>query len=259
VAVHGWWWVAAILMVGILLPVGVLLAVPPFAQPQWYHQLADQRSCCGITHAANVLSNIPFVVIGLWGVWWLSEPERCRARLQPGTRWPYAAFFAALAFTGLGSAWYHWAPDNQRLLWDRLPLAVAFMVLVSILVWERIGHRAGRLLLVPLVLLGAGSVLYWHFSELADRGDLRPYLLVQIVPLLLLPPMLLGCASPFTRSGDLWAALLWYVAAKACEALDRQIYVLGQVVSGHTLKHLAAAVSAYMILHTIQRRTAKPE
>ncbi len=245
---------AAALVVCIATPAVVLLTVPPVAQPQWYHQFADQRPCCGIANAANVLSNIPFVAIGLWGVWWLSDPTRTRASIEPPDRWTYVAFFAAIAATGVGSAWYHLQPDNERLVWDRLPLAIAFMLLVSILISERVSSRAGRLLSVPLALLGAGSVLYWHASEIAGRGDLRPYLLVQFCPLLLLPPLLLGFESRFTRSGDLWAAFAWYVAAKILEALDRSIYALTAVVSGHTLKHLAAAASTYMVLHMVQRR-----
>lgn len=248
------WFLAAVLGVGLVIPAVVLLTVPPVAQPQWYHQFADQRPCCGIANAANVLSNIPFVVIGLWGVWWVSGPARMRAAIELSDRWMYVAFFAAIAATGFGSAWYHLQPNNERLVWDRLPLAVAFMLLASILISERIHGRAGRLLSVPLALLGAGSVLYWHASELAGRGDLRPYLLVQFCPLLLLPLLLLGFESRFTRSGDLWAALGWYVAAKVFEVLDRTIFAVGAVVSGHTLKHLAAAGSTYMILHMVQRR-----
>lgn len=128
-------------------------------------------------------------------------------------------------------------------------------MLVSILVAERISPRAGRLLLGPLAALGAGTVWYWHLTESSGQGDLRPDLLVQLCPLLLLPSLLLGFPPRFTRSGDLWAALAWYVAAKVLEALDRPIYALGEIVSGHTLKHLAAAVSAYMILHMLQRRS----
>ena len=122
------------------------------------------------------------------------------------------------------------------------------------IVAERVSYRAGVVLFLPLVLLGAGSVLYWHLTEEWQRGDLRPYLLVQLYPLLVIPLILLLFPPRFTLTADYWAALLCYVLAKILELLDRQIYSQGQIVSGHTLKHLFAALGPYFILHMIQKR-----
>ena len=90
---------------------------------------------------------------------------------ESSQRWPYVFFFAAIALTGVGSAYYHWHPDNDRLLWDRLPLAIAFMALFAIIIAERIDRRVGMWLFVPLVILGGGSVVYWHVTGNLGTGD----------------------------------------------------------------------------------------
>src|SRR6266446_5724945 len=237
-----------------LVPIGVLLVVPPFAQPLWYHDFADQRCLCGIPHMWNVVSNLPFVAVGVWGVWYLLEARELPGFADARERWLYVIFFTAIALTGGGSAYYHSDPNNDRLLWDRLPLALAFMTLVAIVIAERIDRRAGLWLLVPLLALGGGSVVYWHVTELWGRGDLRPYFLAQLYPLLALPLILLLFPPRYTRTADLYGALAFYVAAKLLEMLDKQVYSQGQIVSGHTIKHVLAAVSAYLVLHMIQRR-----
>jgi hypothetical protein len=247
-----------LLGIAVVAVIVMLFVVPPFEQPPWYHDFADQRCLCGVPHALNVLSNLPFVVVGVWGVFYLL----CHARL-PGVqeayeRWTYMFFFLFIALTGVGSAYYHYAPDNERLLWDRLPLAVAIMTLFALVIGEHIDRRAGPWLLVPLVLLGAASVIYWHQSERYDAGDMRPYLLVQFLPLLLLPFILWLFPSRYTRSADLGAMLALYVVAKILEILDREFYACGQIVSGHTLKHLTAGFGAYMVLHMIERRRPVP-
>src|SRR5205807_2201967 len=118
---------------------------------------------------------------------------------------------------------------------------------------ERIDRRAG-ILLLPLVAAGAGSVLYWHWTEGQGRGDLRPYVLTQFYPLLAIPLMLLLFPAPYTRSGELFAALGWYVVAKACEELDGPIFALGHALSGPTLKYLAAGAGAWQVLHMLGHR-----
>src|SRR6202023_1200631 len=116
-----------------------------------------------------------------------------------------------------------------RLLWDRLPLAIAFMALFAIIIAERIDRRAGMGLFVPLVVLGGGSVVYWHVTEAWGRGDLRPHLLVQLYPLAAMPIILLLFQARYSRASDLYGALAWYALAKGLELLDRQVYSQGQV------------------------------
>lgn len=237
--------------------IGGFLFVPPLAQPLWYHNFADSRTFLAIPNAANVVSNLPLLAVGFFGLAFMASPTgRTRGTwfVTPTEAWPYFIFFFGLVLTGLGSAYYHWAPSNATLVWDRMPLAVSFMALFAAVLGERVAPRLGRMLLAPLVMIGIGSVWYWHWTELHSQGDLRPYLVVQFCPMLALPLILLFSNCSFTRGRDLWAALGLYALAKGLEALDAQIYSAGALVSGHTLKHLVAGASCYMVLHMIRWR-----
>ena len=133
------------------------------------------------------------------------------------------------------------------------------MALFALILAERVHYWAGIALFIPLVILGGASVVYWHVSEGWGEGDLRPYLLVQLYPLVAIPIILVLFRARFTLTQDLYAALCCYLVAKALELLDRQVYSQGQIVSGHTLKHLVAALGPYFILHMIQRRRRLPK
>jgi hypothetical protein len=238
-----------------LVACGVMfLAVTPFEQPLWYHNFADSRSFWQVPNALNVLSNLPYVLVGLLGLYVLVRFRP--ASLDGWGRRSYAVFFALIALTGIGSAYYHAEPDNDRLLWDRLPLAMAFMAFLAIMIAERMSPRAGRMLFWPLIILGAASVFQWHASETRGAGDLRLYLLVQFLPLFVIPLMLLLFPAPYTLTGDLFAALACYIVAKLLEILDRQVFAQGGLVSGHTLKHLVSGLAPLFILHMVRYRVA---
>jgi hypothetical protein len=51
----------------------------------------------------------------------------------------------------------------------------------------------------------------------------------------------------------------FYALAKLFEFFDEKIFSLGQIVSGHTLKHLAAAAAGFAILRLFQIRRPIPE
>ncbi len=231
-----------------LAAVVAVLFLPPLPQDPAYHAFADQRRLLGIPNALNALSNAPFVLVGALG---LALAPRAEAI---GERAALLTLFAGIALTGFGSAYYHLAPDNVTLFWDRLPMTLAFMSLLAMTIGERISLRAGRQLLPALLAVGAGSVLYWLLGELAGAGDLRAYALVQFFPLLAIPLMLLLFPPVYTRAGDLIVALGWYALAKVFEALDAQVFAAGRLVSGHTLKHLASAVAMAWILMMVKRR-----
>src|SRR5262249_54819854 len=118
--------------------------------------------------------------------------------------------------------------------------------------------RTGLWLLPVLVAAGLASVLYWHFTEQAGHGDLRPYYLVQIVPMVTIPLMLLF-PSRYTRTGDLFIVVGLYALAKVFEFRDGPIFAWGELISGHTLKHLMAALAAYVVLRMLQKRSVRPE
>jgi hypothetical protein len=226
-----------------------------------YHHFADQRTLLGVPHLLNVLSNAPFLLVGVLGLVFVlrDSPQRHKAFIEAAERWPYVVFFAGVGLTAFGSSYYHLDPGNARLVWDRLPMGLAFMALFDAILGERVSLRAGRWLLGPLLAAGLGSVLYWHATETAGHGDLRPYYLVQFYPVLAIPLMLLLFPPRYTRGGDLVVAVAWYAAAKAFELLDVPVYnLLGHVVSGHTIKHLLAAASAYWVLRMLQARQPLP-
>ncbi|MDH4259673.1 MAG: ceramidase, partial [Gammaproteobacteria bacterium] len=170
--------------------------------------------------------------------------QRARLRFQ-SRQSPYSVFCVGVALVGFGSAYYHWVPSTAALLWDRLPMTVAFMSLFSAVIQDRVSERLGRNLLWPLVIAGAASIAWWYWSELAGRGDLRAYAVVQFLPMLLIPLMLLLFRGNGLRTGWLWAALAAYVLAKLAEYFDGAIYGASGFVSGHSIKHLLAVVAAW--------------
>jgi hypothetical protein len=235
------------------LAVGLVLALHPVPQALEYHNFADQRMLWGIPNCLNVLSNFPFVVVGFIGLVAVQ-----RARVAVPVAWMYGTLFIGVLLTGFGSAYYHWRPDNNTLVWDRIPMTLVFMSLLAATVAELVSRRLGLWLFVPLLLLGVWSVLYWHWTELHGHGDLRWYGLVQFYPVLFIPLLLwLYYVPAYNRAivSLVWV-VLWYLMAKGAEALDRQIYeAIG--VSGHTLKHLAAAMSTLCLVQMFGRKYRK--
>jgi hypothetical protein len=230
--------------------------LPRFPQPLTYHQFADRRGLFGIPNFGDVFSNLPFAVIGVLGLAFLwqskSKPDAghfidCREQL------PYLFVFAGLLLTALGSSYYHLNPNNATLVWDRLPMAITFMSMVAAVIMERISLRGGLWLLPILLLVGLGSVAQWNWSELRGAGDLRFYMAVQAYSVLV---VLLAFLFPsrYTRAGDLGLVVGFYALAKALETWDKPIFAALGVVSGHTLKHLAAAAAGYCILRMVQKR-----
>jgi len=267
---------AGMLVLAAALSVTVVALLDPVAQDPRYHAFADDRAGAGLPHVANVLSNLPFVFIGALGLW--------RARRAERSRLPLMVFFAGVLLTGFGSGWYHLAPDNARLAWDRLPLGASCMALLVVLIDRRLGAAPARLLLAPLVLFGLGSVAWWAWGNAHGVGDLRAYGLAQFFPalgiLVLLWPSprdaarataagtaggagdsladgtATGPASDAVATAVVCRALACYVAAKFAEHWDGDIYAMGQFVSGHTLKHLLAAAGAACLLPLARPRSS---
>ncbi len=245
--------VALLLALTLLLALAAIFA-PRVPQPLSYHQFADARTRFGIADFDNVASNVPFAIFGAWGLWFLARHSSAKTFLDSRERMPYITFFLGIFLTAFGSGYYHLMPDNTRLVWDRLPMTIAFMSLVSALIAERISVTAGLRILAPLIAIGILSVIYWRFTEQHGAGDLRLYAAVQIYAILVLLLVLL-LPSRYTRSIDLVWAGAFYLLAKTLEAFDRPVYALGHVVSGHTLKHLAAGMAGYFVLHMLRHRT----
>jgi hypothetical protein len=246
-------WISASLL--LLAAVAAYVWIGPVPQDPAYHRFADTRSWLGVPNAGDVLSNLALVLAGTAGAGWLltgAGRRSCRTRTEHRA---YLLFFTGFLLTGFGSGWYHLAPDNARLAWDRLPMTIAFMGLLSGVVAERWSEERAHGLMWPLVLCGIASVGYWIWTEGQRRGDLRPYGLVQFGSLAAVAAILLRCRSPYTHAAGFGWGALAYLAAKTAEALDAEIFsATGGAVSGHTLKHLAAAGAAAAILLMLARR-----
>lgn len=242
-----------LLLCAIALIVVVGLLFGPIPQPEAYHNFADQRNWLGVANAWNVFSNILFALAGIWGLFLLFSPERVKFT-DHRERWLWVGVSIGLILTAIGSSYYHLAPDNARLVWDRLPMTIIFMSYVAALISERIDVRLG-LWLWPLLLgLGFYSVLAWHASDLRGINDLRFYLGIQALAVLVTLVMLLT-RSPYTRTWDLAIVVILFGIARFFEFSDHEIFELTRgIISGHTLKHLAAALAGIWLIRMIWKR-----
>jgi hypothetical protein len=246
-------WRAPLLLIFIAIAIAtIVLFFHPIPQPLAYHNFADHRSWLGIPNFGDVASNLPFAIVGVWGLIFLLTPDSTRFS-DPHERGLYLVMFAGLILTAFGSGYYHLAPSNARLVWDRIPIMIVFMALLAAVIAERVSVSAGLWIFPFLEGAGIGSVLLWRSSELHGHGDLRFYAAVQVYSILVLLLMLLF-PTRHTRGSDFAVVVGFYVLAKILEEADRQVFALGHLVSGHTLKHLAAAAAGYWILRMLQKR-----
>jgi hypothetical protein len=221
---------------------GGLLVLPPLTQDQSYHQFADQRTIFGIPNFWNVVSNLPFLAVGVAGL--------RRFRNDPAT----VVFFLGVLLTGVGSSYYHWDPNDDTLFWDRLPMTLSFGAILALVVAERVSVRAGAILLWPALATGLFSLLLWRWT-----GDLRLYFWVQFFPGLAVVLLFLLCPPKFTGTNYWIIAGVLYALAKIFEFTDHRIYSVGSLLSGHTLKHFAAAAACWAVLRYFQTRRAIPQ
>jgi predicted membrane channel-forming protein YqfA (hemolysin III family) len=218
----------------------------PIAQPNDYHIFADARTCQGIRSFGNVASNLLFLLAGTAGLVW------CQRNLKLGARRSWMVFFAGVALVFFGSAYYHTTPNHGTLVWDRLPMTLAFMGLLIALLSEHLGESFEQRLLLPALVLGVFSVVWWRYS-----GDLRVYIWVQAAPLLAIPFVLVMFPARHTHRLYLVAGLAFYALAKVAELYDREVFDLtGFALSGHSLKHLLAAIAPCSLLLMLRRRTS---
>lgn len=264
VSVHGhrdgarWAKLISLLVVAIVLAVGAAL-VPRFGQPEAYHAFADARSLFGIPRFGDVASNLAYLIAGAFGLVVLFDRRGRAAFRNQDVRWPAAAFFVGAILVTFGSGYYHWEPTTARLYWDRLSMTVAFTPLVALFFVDRVNGPLGvRAALPLLVLFGVAGVTWWHLSEQAGVGDLRPYFLVQALCVVFIPLMVALFPGRFTTVRHVIWIGVWYGAAIVCEQFDRAIFeALGGLISGHTIKHMlsAGAVAAVAVM---LRRAAAP-
>ena len=214
-----------------------LLPLPPLLQDQSYHEFADQRELFGIPNFWNVISNLPFIVVGAAGL------------LQFRRDATTVVLFTGLFLTGFGSSYYHLDPNDSTLFWDRLPMTLCFAAVLSAVVEERVDANAGAMLLRPLLAIGIFSLLLWRWTN-----DLRLYAWAQFFPFIALVLILRLFPPRYTGASYWGAAAAFYALAKLLEFLDEKVFSVGSVLSGHTLKHIAAAAAGFAVLRLFQTR-----
>ncbi|KAF9608393.1 hypothetical protein IFM89_009759 [Coptis chinensis] len=282
-----WAWAVAIICFIVL-----MIVTPSIPQSQDYHNFADQRYFLGMPNMLNVVSNFPFLVIGIIGLIFCYHGNYFQFSLK-GELYGWTCFFIGVAAVAFGSSYYHLNPNDATLVWDRLPMTIAFTSIIAIFIIERIDEKKGTASIIPLVLAGVISILYWRqaqyflylyhltmiylsalliYNKFFD--DLRPYALVQFLPCIAIPLMAILMPPMYTHSTYwLWAAgethdlaawltsgLGFYLLAKVEEAEDKPIYRLThQVVSGHTIKHLFAAMVPVFLTLMLAKRSIAPE
>lgn len=218
---------------------------PVVAQPAQYHAFADQRAIWGLPYAMDVLSNLPFALTGLLGLWrlWVLPP-RTLGNVQ---RAMAALFFAGLLLTSIASGWYHWQPDDAGLAIDRTAMAIAFAGILGLAAAGRVSNRAGALLGLALLLLAPLTIQVWSAT-----GNLLPWVLLQSGGMALI--LWVALLRPRHSALDIrWGWVIFaYGVAKLLELNDHDFYQLtGQWVSGHTLKHVVAALAAWPVISAI--------
>jgi hypothetical protein len=241
------------ILLGFLFSICILILaifnfVPAIPQNLDYHHFADERQMIGIPNFWNVLSNLPFVCIGMYGFWQWQQQIAKTEKQEKTLMAMYLLVFFGIFLTGIGSAYYHWQPDNMRLIWDRLPMTLVFMPLLAVIIAEKIHLQAGEYAVLPLTFLGIFSVLYWAWTETQGRGDLRLYAVVQFYPMLAIPLIVwLFPKKPAFTKAFTWVAI-FYMLAKITEYADKFILEKTILLSGHSLKHLFAGLASYYIV-----------
>lgn len=246
---------ASVIFAALIIIPPVILFLFTNTIPQWpeYHHFADTRTIWRIPNFFNVVSNAGFILVSVLGFFSLGKQWRSH-HLSLREAVVFATLFLGVFLIGIGSSYYHWAPDNDRLVWDRIPMTLVFMSLLSLTLMERVSQRLGFWLLIPFVAFGIGSVLYWHHTELAGQGDIRWYGLAQFYSIFLIMLTLIF----FRRSYPSVQIYLWmfgfYVLAKMTEHFDWAIYQATGFISGHTLKHIFAAISVYFLVIILNKK-----
>lgn len=237
-----------------ILAMALALLLPPMPQPLAYHDFADQRGAYGIASFLDVASNLTFLMAGLAILWvLLGRPAAFEHSVE---RWPWLVFAIGLLLTGAGSCYYHLEPNNETLFWDRLPMTIAFMGLIAAQLVDRVHVRVGLLALGPMLLVGVASVVYWIATERQGRGNVVPYGVLQAFAVIVLLKLVVFHPSRYTHGGAILLVFAGYVLAKGFEHFDREVFEWTGVVSGHTLKHVAAGLAGVPVAWMLWRRVS---
>lgn len=240
-------WLLAFALVGAL-----FRFTSPVPQDPVYYLFADSRTLLSIPNFWNVVSNLPFMFIGIWGFAVVLTLARTLDSFE--LRNTYLVFFTGVFLTAFGSSYFHFEPGDSTLFWDRLPMTIAFSGLFAAVIGEYGSKVTAQRCLPLFLIIGIGSVLYWQWTESIAAGDLRPYAIVQFLPMLIVPAILVMNKGENDIGRYIWLMIAFYVVAKLLEQFDVGVYEGTQVMSGHALKHIAAAVGPALLAVGLSKR-----
>lgn len=213
-----------------------------------YFNYADQRCILGINNFSDVVSNLAFTVVGLLGFYWIKNNVNLHYEFKILGNF----MAAAMVLVSIGSAFFHYIPTVERLFWDRVPMVLGFISLIGLLVADRVNKTMGLKTFFILFVLSVITLALWRLNYL----DLRPYLLIQFGSLLFVVLIIILKSRGTISNSAIWVSFGLYILAKAFEIADNSMWNLTGIISGHTLKHLAAALAMYFLLKTFRKKTS---
>ncbi len=241
-------WRGATVVGAIVGPAIVVAMMHPVIRGAGFHTYADQRTTFGIPHFGDVLSNLPFVIIGIAGLF--------AARDVTGLpRGLVALLFGSVLAIGLGSGAYHLVPNDATLVFDWMPIGVTAALMVALLVHDRIDPKMGWTAAAILPAAAIVSVALWWLGGGTgpDGGDTRWYGLIQLTSIALVPVIVMLYPRGRLDRGWLLAGVACFVLARLIHMRDHQLLDASGVISGHAVKHLFAAAATWCVLLALPR------
>ena len=232
-------------LTGLIILILLAIFLPSIEQNQNYHNFADQRVLFGVNNAFDTLSNLAFIIVGILGL--VNFYNNQYIKISNSFSVILHLFFISIILTGLGSSFYHLSPNDFTLVFDRLAMSLVFASILAMLAYLKISPRFGLHTLAELLILAPLTVLIWKFN-----GNLTPYVVLQFGGIILVILTLL--LTKTRMQGPCFTSLIiLYGAAKLVEFYDEKIFNLSQnLISGHTLKHLIAALAVIIFVSPLK-------
>jgi hypothetical protein len=241
-----------LLWITALTTIAVFVFMKPIPQDLTYHHFANDHLVFGIANFWNVISNVGFIIAGLLGIHFIRK-----YKLTNPIVW---MLFVGILLTGIGSAYYHFVPNNTTLVWDRLPMTIVFTSFFALIYSWCFNAKMGFNIWLVSLVAGIYSVFYWQYTEQEMRGDLRLYAIIQFLPIVLIAIIVAGNFKKHTfLLKPISMIVLWYVIAKLLEHYDNYLFEITNLFSGHPIKHAAAAMATFYIYKMVKTQLCKNE
>jgi hypothetical protein len=220
----------------------------PISQPQEYHDFADDREILGVPNALDVMSNLAIIYPGVVGLAFIHE-SRNRTQVSEDEISIQITLFSGMILTFAGSVWFHLDPTDSTMLWDRLGMSVVIGSCISLLIHDMWDRNLAAKIHLPIIIASIVSVLWWPVFD-----DLRVYFIVKHHPFILFPIFLLCGRRIYDKVSGYYWGLSMFLLATIFEFADQQIFEITGIISGHTLKHIAAGIGLWFLMVMIRDR-----